>query len=297
MAQISVKASVIVPFTRRSFILRIINSLISESKNLEIIIVGKGSAFAKKYNSKVQAIEPKNLLNPSQARNLGAKAAKGDFLVFIDDDCIPQKDWLKENIKALKNSSIGAVGGKVVGGSNKYFARALDFSNFTFVQNTKQKEMPLCAASFGMRKDIFKNIGGFNEEMLIGEDTDLSMRLKSKGFKTIYNPNIKVLHMHKRENFKDLIKYQFNNGKIKGLVIEKKYPLGFWFSFLDKISKPYFYIFFILPFSVIAVFASVLVNFKNNPGVLFYIPGIFLGKFSCQCGIFVWTLKRPKTFA
>lgn len=292
---IRISASVVIPFTRITFIEEIIKRIKNQNKNTQIIVVGKGSAFVKKYG--VISIESKKLLNPSQARNLGAKSAKREVIIFLDDDCLPQKDWLENNIKTLQNKSIGAVGGSIIGGSKKYFAKSLDYSNFSFVQNLHPKEMPISSASFAIRKEVFEKIGGFNEKITIGEDTDLSMRLRSKGYKTVYDPKIKVLHFHKRESLQSLLKYQFKNGKVKGLSIENKYPVGFWFIFLKKISNPYFFFPFILPFSILAVLVSVSQNFKNTKKIIYYAPGIFLGKLSCQCGIFVWTLKRPKTFA
>jgi len=214
-------------------------------------------------------------------------------LIFLDDDCLPQKGWLKENIKALKDKSIGAVGGMIQGKSKAYFARCLDFANFTLAQTRKQRKMVLWAASLGARKGVFEKVGRFNEKLIIGEDADLCMRLKRLGYETIYEPKIKVLHDHGRETLKALLAYQYNNGRVKGLTIENRYPDNFWFKFLKKISHPGIYWLFVLPFAFFATLTAVLVNLKDSPKVIFYTPGIFLGKLACQLGIFVWTLKKP----
>lgn len=236
-------------------------------------------------------------INPSEARNRGARRAQGEILLFLDDDCEAQKNWVTENLKALAEPEIGAIGGMVRGKSKKYFARCLDLANFTYVQTEKRREMPVCAASLSIKKKVFQKIRGFNETMRVGEDTDFCLRLKKLGYKTIYEPKIKVLHQHGRERLKDLFVYQYNNGMIKGLIIENRYPDSFWFSFLKKISHPLLYWFFILPFAIFSTLVAVLVNLRDCPKVIFYSPGIFLGKLACQLGIFVWILKRPQAMS
>lgn len=277
------KVSVIIPVTRPKKAQKTEESVLAQNYlGLEVI----------KVNAKG--------LSPAEARNKGARKARGGILLFLDDDCLPQKGWVEENIKALKDESIGAVGGMILGESRKYFARSLDFANFTFAQSTKRREMPLCAASLGIRRKVFEKIRGFKEKMRIGEDTDLCMRLRRLGYKTIYEPKIRVFHNHGRETLKELLVYQFNNGRVKGLIIENRYPDNFWFSFLKKISHPGAYWLFILPFAILATLIAVLVNLRDYPKVIFYSPGIFLGKLACQLGIFAWmvkTLKKPLILA
>lgn len=276
----SQKVSVIIPVTREKLARKAEESVLAQDyPGLEIVKVkAKG-------------------LNPAEARNKGARKTKGEILIFLDDDCLPQKGWVEENIKALEDDKIGAVGGMIRGKSNAYFARSLDFANFTFAQSTKRLEMPVCAASLAIKKEVFQKARGFNEKMRIGEDTDLCMRLKRLGHKTVYEPKIKVFHNHGRETLKELLVYQYNNGRVKGLTIENRYPDNLWFLFLKKISHPAVYWLFILPFAVLATLMAIFVNLKDYPKVVFYSPGIFLGKLACQLGIFVWTLKRPLILA
>lgn len=286
--------SIIIPFSRPQNIPLIVKNIFDQGKDksFEIILVGKGSKqFADKFKLKV--IDNSKIKEPGRARNLGAKIASGRILIFLDDDCLPQKQWLKENIRALQGEKIGAVGGMIKGRSKRYSAKSLDFANFTFAQSTKRQEMPVCAASLAIKKETFQKARGFDEEMRVGEDTDLCMRLKRLGYKIIYEPKIKVLHDHHRETLKDLLIYQYNNGRSKGLIIENRYPDNLWFAFLKKISNPLIYWIFVFPFAVLATLTAVLVNITDNPWVIFYAPGIFIGKLACQCGIFVWTLRKP----
>lgn len=242
-------------------------------------------------------IAGKGNLNPGQRRNIGAKKATGEVLLFLDDDCLPQEGWLEENLKALSVKDIGAVGGKVIGKSKSYFARCVDLSNFTFAQGDMGRVMPICAASFAIKRAVFNKVGGFNEKIWVGEDTDLCMRLNGIGYKTIYQPKIKVIHDHGRKTLKALWSYQYRNGYLKGLGIENCYPNNPWYKFLKLISSPYLYWAFVFPFAVVATFIALAVNVKEDPLVIFYLPGIFIGKLAVQIGIYVWILKKPLILA
>jgi len=268
------KVSVIIPVTREKLAQKAINSVKRQNyPGLQIIkIKAKG-------------------LNPAQARNKGAKRAKGEILLFLDDDCQAEKNWLEENLKALADKRIGAVGGMIRGKSKKYFSRCLDFANFTFTQKEKRCFMPVCSASLGIRRSVFKKVGGFDKNLMIGEDLDLCWRLKKMGWQTVYEPKVKVWHDHKRTSLGEVLKYQYKNGRIKGLLIEKRYAdNNFWFKFLKIVGKPWLYWVFILPFALLATAIAVVVNLKQK--IFLLIPGIFLAKLACQWGIFVWVLGQ-----
>lgn len=271
------KVSVIIPVTKAKLAEKAIQSVKTQScPKLELI-----------------KVEAKGL-KPAEARNKGAKKAKGEILLFLDDDCQARKGWLKENLKVLADSQIGAVGGKIQGKSKKYFAQSLDFSNFTFVQGNKCRQLPLCTASFGIRRQIFKKVGGFDENLKIGEDVDFCFRLNKLGLRTVYEPKVKVWHDHGRQTLSAVLKYQYQNGQVKGLVIENFYPVSLWFVFLKTIAKPWIYWLFVLPFALLATLVAVVYNLKDNPRVLYLIPGIFLAKLACQVGILAWTLSLSK---
>jgi len=268
------KVSVIIPVTREKLAQKAISSV--KRQNYPCLQIIKVKAKG---------------LNPAQARNKGAKRAKGEILLFLDDDCQAGENWLEENLKALADKQIGAVGGMIKGKSRKYFSRCLDFANFTFAQGEKRCFMPVFSASLGIKRSVFKKVGGFDERLVVGEDLDLCWRLKKMGWQTVYEPKVKVWHDHKRTSLSKVLKYQYKNGKTKGLVIEKRYADdNLWFFILKKTAKPWFCWIFILPFALLATAAAVVVNLKDR--IFLLIPGIFLAKLACQWGIFVWILGQ-----
>lgn len=68
------------------------------------------------------------------ARNAGLKHAKGDILVFIDDDCVAHKEWLQRLVEPFfEDNSIGIVGGYLsgIGKTDKIVEKYYDFTLLT----------------------------------------------------------------------------------------------------------------------------------------------------------------------
>ena len=83
----------------------------------EVIITGRNlEELLSLQTETVRIINHGYWLNASAARNLGAKSAKGEILLFLDDDCLAAKDWVESNVKALsENQDIAAVLGRLIG--------------------------------------------------------------------------------------------------------------------------------------------------------------------------------------
>lgn len=273
------KVSVIIPVTR-------------EKKAQEAIRAVEKQGYPKKF-LEIIAVDIKKKLSPGKRRNLGAKRAKGEILLFLDDDCLPQKGWLKENIKALKDKSIGAVSGMVLGKSRSFFARCVDFTNFDRAQIPKRKEGVLFSATLGTKKVLWEKVGGFDETLLAHEDIDFCCRLIQLGYKTVYEPRIKVWHHHGRETFGAFLRYLYNGGKNGGLTIEKRYPnLLPYNKIVTKLAHPWFYFWFIVPFAMVSTIQTFFALFPYYPGVIFYLFFVFLGRLACQVGIWRSTFSK-----
>ena len=138
--------SVIIPYSKPDVAEIALEKLVQQtypSDQTEILLVGqKSSTLVSRWP--IKAIETHPIYYPGEARNIGARAAVGEYLLFLDDDCEPAADWIEQNVRELEQAKIGAVGGQIAGKSKAFFARCVDFSSFAFSQVNKSMEMPVC---------------------------------------------------------------------------------------------------------------------------------------------------------
>ncbi len=119
---------------------------------------------------------------PGEGRNRGARAARGDILLFLDADCIAPPDLLSAVEAAVDRPD-------VVGGTTAFMpadGRPIERALLALA-NGYQKAMTLwgfphnAGYCFFFRKDAFERLGGLREDMLLNETHDLAMRSRPLG--------------------------------------------------------------------------------------------------------------------
>ncbi len=288
------QVSVIIPYSKLDVAQVALEQLVHQTYPAdltEIIVVGPGSsALANRWP--IKAIDTHPIYYPGEARNIGAVAAEGDYFLFIDDDCEPAPDWIEQNILELEQPEIGAVGGQIAGKSKAFFAQCVDFSSFAFSQVSRRMETPVCSASLAVKRQAFEAAQGFSEELRSGEDIDFCYRLIKMGFKTVYQPTVKVLHNHHRKNFSTLMRYSYFYGRVKGLYVKLRHAdMSKRNRILTLFYHPLVYLLMIIPVSFGITSTIVRLNVREYPRVLMYAPFIFLSKIAYHFGIWQWILK------
>lgn len=290
------RVSVIIPFSKPEQAAIAIEKLQQQTypaELTEILLVGAGSnALAERWS--IQAVETKPIYYPGEARNIGARISTGEYLLFLDDDCEPAPDWIEQNVRELEHSEIGAVGGQISGKSKAFFAQCVDFSRFAFCQVDTRREVEVCSASLGVKRVAFEKAHGFNEELRSEEDIDFCFRLLKLGYKTVYQPAIKVLHDHRRKSFSALIRYSYFYGRVSGLYVKRLYPqLSKRNAILTSVQNSSLYLLMIMPIALGATLNIVQKNIREYPRVLLYSPFIFLSKLASHIGIWQWLRHGP----
>jgi len=217
--------SVVVPtYNRKEALIQCINSLLMQEypkDKYEVIVVDDGSKDG--TEKEVEQIAEENSIlkyhkqqnqGPGAARNRGIKKAKGKIILFIDDDCIAEKNWIKEHLKGYTDEKIGGVGGgiqipKTDSIIEKYGNTLLNYKKLVGKDGLIRTGPITCNASY--RKKALIAVNGFDEKLRQYEDGDLGIKIAGKGYTFKYLPNAKITHKH-RMGLKELIRQHYNYG-------------------------------------------------------------------------------------
>lgn len=195
---------------------------------LQVIVVDDGSSD----DSPLVAQEFGALLVPSggsgrgpaAARNVGASRATGEILAFIDSDCSASIGWLDELIPSFNDPAMAAVGGQVDGmctesAVDRYEAvmSSLSIGSRERIGNSGNDTFYLPSCNLLVRRSTFKSAGGFKDSMHVGEDVDLTWRLRDKGWTIAYLPAGSVLHEH-RSSIRSFMSRRFDYGTSEGML-------------------------------------------------------------------------------
>ena len=228
-------------------------------------------------------------INAAAGRNLGIKKSKGKYIVFIDGDAIPEKNWLK-TIKSTLNKykdAIGVGGPDLLPHDSTYKEKSLGrimtsplarggklnpSTQHSLMEEEKYVgHIPTC--NLCLRREVFDKIGYFDENFVKGQDLELNYRINKNGFKLLYSPNIKVLH-YRKNTIRSFSRQIYKWAKAKVAVIKKHgfdgitshvylWPAYLIFAFFISFIIFYFFnllnIFFILIFLAFIFYISAIV--------------------------------------
>jgi GT2 family glycosyltransferase len=197
--------------------------------NYEVIVVSDGStdasaAIAASYEG-VRVIEtPQQGL--AAARNSGMEAAEGEILAYIDDDAIPDPDWLSHIAGAFSSGPYAAVGGPNVlppdsSAVAECVANAPGGPTHVLVSDREAEHIPGC--NMTIRAAALREIGGFDPQFrAAGDDVDMCWRLLDCGHRIAFSPGAVVWH-HRRSSIRGYLRQQRGYGKAEALL-ERKHP-------------------------------------------------------------------------
>ncbi|MDL1979741.1 MAG: glycosyltransferase, partial [Deltaproteobacteria bacterium] len=115
------------------------------------------------------------------------KYAKGEIFAFLDDDAYPRRDWLTHIVHNFSDSDVAAVGGPAVTPDNDSTAQkasGLVFESLMGGGTNRYRYVPVSerfnvddypTVNFCIRRDVFKELGGFDTVYWPGEDTKLCL--------------------------------------------------------------------------------------------------------------------------
>lgn len=212
------KVSIIIPTRDRLNLLRAcVESIESKTdyKSYEILIVDNGSHDEATLDylkqSRHRVLRCDGPFNFSRLNNLAAREADGDYLLFLNNDTQAlNTEWLSAMVEHAQRPEVGAVGAKLLypNGSIQHagvilgpdriachpFRRSRGgYFNFPDIQRNYSA---VTAACLMVRRALFKEVGGLNEEALpvTYNDVDFCLRLRQRGYLIVYTPYARLVH-------------------------------------------------------------------------------------------------------
>jgi cellulose synthase/poly-beta-1,6-N-acetylglucosamine synthase-like glycosyltransferase len=193
-------------------------------ESFEVIVVDDGSrlpvqTFAVPFFDKMNlTIVTQENAGPSTARNAGANRAKGNFLVFTDDDCMPAPNWLQTLSVRFKTSSECAIVGRSV---NALADNPFDTASqmlieylYAYYNHDPDQARFIISNNLSLPKKRFHAVGGFDTifSNAGGEDREFCEHWRHCGYQVIYAPEVLVYHAHGL-TFSSFWRQHFNYGR------------------------------------------------------------------------------------
>ncbi|WP_155647486.1 glycosyltransferase [Burkholderia territorii] len=213
--------SIVIPSDNADNIKASIESIISETdyKNWEVLVVTNSAIVdqlsSERVDPRIKYVRYDKPFNFSDKCNVGAAAARGDFIIFYNDDVrVITKKWIQRILELLQQDGVGAVApkmlyengtiqhaGMVTGvrrlvGTAFHCLDAKTTLHYNFAQSIREVSV-LCGACIAVKKQVFDQIDGFDavNAAISHSDVDLCFKIRDRGLTCVYTPYAELTHI------------------------------------------------------------------------------------------------------
>ena len=197
----------------------------STYKNIELLIVENNSETKEIFeyykelekDSRVRVIKWEAGFNFSAINNFAVKYAKGDYLIFLNNDIeVITLSWIESMLGNVQRREVGAAGCKLIypdntvqhagiiigiGGiaGHAFLNMPANRTGYLHRASTQMDVSAVTAACMMMRKEVFEEIGGFEEKLTVAfNDVDLCLRIREKGYLIVYDAYVSMYHFESK---------------------------------------------------------------------------------------------------
>ncbi len=230
-------------------------------RNFEIIIIENNSTTEEifRYYKELSKDPQIHLLrwgkefNYSAINNFGAAHARGEYLLFLNNDVKSiDPDWMEEMLGVCQRPEVGGVGAKLIypdntiqhagcvigmGGiaGHMFVDMPADRTGYLHKASLLQDMSAVTAACLMMKKEVFEQAGGFTEELAVAfNDVDLCLKVRKNDYLIVYDPYAKLYHMESKTRGAEDSKE-----KVRRFQTEIEYMRCHWIDIL-KNGDPYY---------------------------------------------------------
>jgi glycosyltransferase involved in cell wall biosynthesis len=202
---------------------------------MEIVVADNGSTDTTRtvvelYSDRgpIRLVDASNRRGPAVARNAVIAAAQGEIVAFTDADCVAHPGWLAELEEGFSDPGVGCVAGTILPGEPHTPVERYYVSRGILTQDSVLSHpfMPYAqTANAAFRRSLFDLLGGFDEELITGEDADLLWRMQLETeYRLLYRAKAVVWHRH-RSSMRGLWRQTIGWGMGHALVYKKYHGL------------------------------------------------------------------------
>lgn len=228
--------------------------------NAELVIVDNGSTtplsdadLGRSEGFLVHRIAPSTI---ARARNEGVRAASGGILVFCDADILIPHDHLVAAASILHTAHTAATGSNPLpDASDNWIEHSWFRIHSTEAASSASQDIP--SGNFAIVRDVFEGIGGFDEGLVTGEDSEICRRLRIAGYDVRSTPALNVVHLGNPRTIPDFVRRNIWHG----LGMFGTTRLSWW-------DKPTLGLFAHLLFSAVGILASIAIGGFLGLGIL-----------------------------
>jgi GT2 family glycosyltransferase len=206
---------IVLNYNGRGFLERCLSSVLQinyPSERYEVILVDNGSTdgsvnFVEQNYPNVKILALPINYGFATGNNKGAKSAKGDILVFLNNDTVVDGNWLCQLIWVITHEKVDICGSRVVfmrqpnvvqyAGGYLHLIGGAIFAPFHKGEPNQPYYIvsSICGASFAIRRHVFEDLGGFDDDFFMyAEEGDLCLRALIYGYRIAYAPYSIVYH-------------------------------------------------------------------------------------------------------
>jgi GT2 family glycosyltransferase len=142
-----------------------------------------------------------------RAANRGLRVAKGEYLMFTDDDCVVREDWAERMRDALGSNPI--VAGAIISPVSNFAKLCHNIAQFgPFSPGRKAGPIDFIAgANMGFRRSVIEDLNGFQEAKRRSPDMEIILRARLKGYQINFAPDVVVTHDPDRTTLAAIFSY------------------------------------------------------------------------------------------
>ncbi len=276
------RVSVVIPMrNEEQYIGRCLHSLIGQDypkELIEIIVVDGGSADESimivqqlmEQHSNIKLLGGPGVNCPA-AMNVGIRDATGELISKVDAHGYVAQDFLKKSAEYLsKDGKIKCVGGPIRPVAQTSIAKANTFARSSMfgvgkgAYSMRQSPQFVYTVQCGVyKRDIFGEIGLFDESLQFGEDEEINWRIIKMGYKIFSTPEIRFFYFP-RNSFRELFRQYYNYGMARVKVIQKHPDF-----FSIKHVIPAMFILSLFASGILGIFSDLFLGFFGGVAVLY----------------------------